>query len=288
MHADLSVGESHLKFQTTSELSVILENSKDGSIETIDVHLLLNENKVLGKILCPRVSGANFDDAVTRAFRAVAMLLSQYSLYLDVPLFVDQVDSTEISTQISRVSLLMPFMELQINGDLTTGTGSSELSNYASYYREGLNSNSVAYKFLCYFKIIEGIHEMRNRINAERRQAGLEPWRPAIAEQIPTSRNDQEKFITLLFPYKPPWANSRLALDIVFIDDTVGKRISSLYSGKLSEIRVQIAHGLTKAGEPTISLDELLNQNEIIKWLPITRLIARLMIRNQFEDFIRS
>lgn len=287
-HSDLSVGDSHLKFDEGNEFSVVLKDNKNSSIETTKIQLVLNEGGVLGKILCPKIYGLNFEDAVIRAYRAVAMFLSQYTLYLDVPLNIHQVDSTELKTQISRISMLIPFTEMQIHGELIIGSDSAELSNYASYYREGLNSNSVAHKFLCFFKIIEGIHEMRNRINADRRQSNLEPLRPTIPETIPTDLNEQSSFLRNLFPYEPLWTNSTLALDIIFIEEVIGKRITGLYSGKLNDIRVQIAHGLTKVGEPTISLDEPRNRNEIIKWLPITRLIARLMIKNQFDDFPMS
>jgi hypothetical protein len=127
---------------------------------------------------------------------------------------------------------------------------------------------------------------MRSRINYERKSLGLKPFRPAIAEIIPNTSPEQTEFVKKLFPFEPPWIKTKLALDTVFVNEAKGKRVSSLYANKLNDIRVQIAHGLTKKGERTISLDEALNLNEIIKWLPLTRLIVRLLIKNQFADFM--
>jgi len=48
---------------------------------------------------------------------------------------------------------------------------SQEFRKYASYYREGLASNSLNYQFLCFYKIIEGIRKRRHRLTTTAVQA---------------------------------------------------------------------------------------------------------------------
>ncbi len=67
-------------------------------------------------------------------------------------------------------------------------TPADEFRLYASLYREALNSLSLRYQFLCYYKIAEGISARRGRLaaavqmviaslcQANSRQNTLEPW----------------------------------------------------------------------------------------------------------------
>ena len=66
---------------------------------------------------------------------------------------------------------------------------SEDYCHYASLYREALQSNSPFYRFLCLFKIVEGLHKRRGRLTIEaKRQGTFTSRKPLIPERIPSAK----------------------------------------------------------------------------------------------------
>src|SRR5207237_8471609 len=63
-----------------------------------------------------------------------------------------------------------------------------DFCHYASLYREGMNSNSAFYRFLCFYKIIESIPARRRRTAEAAKQAGEEVRR--FREVMPVNRDE--------------------------------------------------------------------------------------------------
>jgi hypothetical protein len=167
-----------------------------------------------------------------------------------------------------------------------------ERRKYTSLYREALTSNSLNYQFLCFYKIIEGLRERRQRL---RKQVALEakgrgdepPKYPE--ERIPTERAAQVEWLNALYPLTRQW--DEMALDSVFISEVIGRKITNLiHKGEeLHEMRGKIAHAVLESGEPTFSIDAGLHIDEINKWLPLVKCIARYLLKEAFpESFISS
>jgi hypothetical protein len=51
---------------------------------------------------------------------------------------------------------------------------------------------------------------------------------------------------------------------------------------ELTTLRDQIAHGIMRSGELSLSADDLVQIQRVNKWLPLTRCIARRMLKNDF------
>ncbi len=64
-----------------------------------------------------------------------------------------------------------PHFEMNFGGGTHPMFG-DEFCLYASIYREGLNSNSAFYRFLCFYKIIESLIAKRGREGSVKKQAG--------------------------------------------------------------------------------------------------------------------
>jgi hypothetical protein len=47
-------------------------------------------------------------------------------------------------------------------------------------------------------------------------------------------------------------------------------------------LRVDITHALVEAGGITLSGDEVLHLNRVEKWLPVAKIVARRMAKNEF------
>jgi len=95
----------------------------------------------------------------------------------------------------------------------------SEFLHYASLYREALNSNSAIYRFLCLFKIIEGIIARRNRIATEVVKSGGKPR--SLVERIPADAASFKKWLDAIYHIRD-W--HELSLGQVFPDGPSGGR----------------------------------------------------------------
>ena len=238
-----------------------------------------NESGYLGKLVSAPFDGQNFDDAVKRAYHAVAPTLSNWSAHLDVPVYVSQIDATELQTGAARMQLLMPPLEVTFAVEAEPKL-ESEFRYYAGLYREALNSNSPAYRFLCFYKIIEGLRLRRNRLAKEARTSGREPARFGF-ETVPSESSALRPWLNAIYGLRD-WPQS--AVDQVLPSDTRGKRFGQIIESKLMPLRNEVAHGILDSGELGMSIDDMLKLERVNLWLPLTRTIARRMLKNSFRD----
>jgi hypothetical protein len=218
----------------------------------------------------------SFQAAETEAYGALAPLLSVWSINADVPLSVETIQVTEVATQISSLRARTPHFEMNF------GTGapifSDEFSQYASIYREGLNTNSSFYRYLCFFKIVESIIARRARQAGERRKAGNDPH--TIYERIPKTKEEQLALLRCLYVWRNNWDD--MAIDQIFLPEILGRKITAILKDHLRPLRLGIAHGLLEQGEITMVLDKIENIQAVNKWLPACRICARWMLLNEF------
>jgi hypothetical protein len=168
---------------------------------------------------------------------------------------------------------------------MTFATGQSppltdDFCQYASLYREGLNSNSGFYRFLCFYKILESIPLRRGRTNEAAKEAGQQVRR--FREVIPSTKDELIALLKDVYPWRTRWDS--FALDQMVPAEAAGKKIGWVREKHLNPLRVGIAHALLHTGEVRITLDKLEHIQEVNKWLPLCRTLARLLLRNEFPD----
>jgi hypothetical protein len=83
-----------------------------------------------------------------------------------------------------------------------------------------------------------------------------------------------------VYPWRAQW--DALALDQIVPADVRGQKIGWVREKHLNPLRVGIAHALLKTGEIRITLDKLEHIQQVNKWLPLCRVLARMMLRNEF------
>jgi hypothetical protein len=165
-----------------------------------------------------------------------------------------------------------------------------------SLYREALESSSSVYRFLCFFKIIESILALRVKARRAAKKNGQAFSRPA--EVVPANEAEFEPWLNGIFAPRPEkW--DRLIVDEVFHPQARGKTFDEMVrdggrgepAGILRQLRHDIAHALWAEGGGALlsmSADELLNHSRVHQWLPLTRCIARYMLKHEFpEQFLR-
>ena len=222
----------------------------------------------------------DFRDAEHRAYRALAPSLSSISTYLDIPMHVWRILITELASRAVHIGITASYREVSF-ALAPDGTMSVEFRAFSSLYREGLESKSSVYRFLCFFKVAEGIRLLRSRRAKEARANGRPFTRPD--ERVPRDELEFVPWLLDIFPTQHEW--DEMALEAIFQPEARGRRFGDLLKHKLCDLRDDIAHALTdKSGAVTLSVDEALHLERLNKWLPLMKCIVRRMLRNEFPD----
>ncbi len=243
---------------------------------------LPNAKGFLGKIVT-NCQAQNFLDAYRKSYSALAPSLSNWSIHLDVPLSIYQVDIKEVRTGTVRMTFMPPFLETPF-AVMPHGQMPADFRGYASMYRESLSSNSPVYQFLCHFKIIESIRVRRARLGEEARKFG----RPFVQPQevFPNDAESLRAWLDTIFALRPPtWDD--MTVDSLLLPEIAGRRFGAIFESFLQPLRVEIAHALFELGELKASFDDGFTNERVNRWLPVIKCIARRMLRNEFpKEFL--
>lgn len=269
-------GDSHLwlpQMQMQREdgavaVPILIYNTHEG--ETLQFQLLANQQGRLGQISAVlRANSA--DDAQRKAYRILNPFLCDLSFRYDVPMEVLQMNVAEIATHTLSGIKQDDFREKLFDPEQFLGDGLNyeNLPNYEFFmrlYREGANSSSVDYGFLCFFRIAEGVMLLRRKRIAE--QDG-KSWkkvpRPEVFLDHETAENDEEN----LFP-----------------PELLGKSLFEVYEN-LKGDRVKVGHGFLDEEDPLqnyedIIADRLEGEELAGARRARARYLARRMLRSEF------
>jgi hypothetical protein len=233
----------------------------------------------LGKLTSRPFQAQNRLQAEEVAFRALAPSLSEFSLQLDIPLEIAQIETKDLLTENCHVTFTVPFPNVGMVVVPLSRTR-PDFRGVASLYREGLNANSPVYQFLCLFKIIEALEARKKRLLRDVKHGGAGYTLPA--EVLPTSYGEIRTWLDALFYARPAWDFT--AMDSAVPAEVRGKSFDDVIKELLNPQRVHVAHALFEDGgrELTISCDDLLDTRKIAKLIPLTKCIARRMLKTDF------
>ncbi len=222
----------------------------------------------------------NFLDAHRKAFRAIAPILSNWSLQLDVPVSIYQVDLTEVASGAKRMTFNPPFQTspLLTRPDIAL---KPEFRGYASLYREALNSNGPVYQFLCYFKIIESVRKRRERLGGEARSRGESFTRPP--EVFPSDPDELFPWLNALFTVRPPvW--DEMVIESLLMPEVIGKKFGTIIERQLIPLRTSVAHALFESTELSLSVDDYISHERVNRFLPVSKCMVRRMLKHEFPS----
>src|SRR4051812_29175947 len=129
-----------------------------GGRRKVELRGVANEHGRLGKVSV-ELPAASFQEAETIALDAAFPFLSSLAFSLDIPLRLAQMDVTQMSTRNSSMTYTCPYTEVVPSGG--EFFNNPYIQSLLSLYREGINSYSPNYQFLCWYKIVEGINWKR-------------------------------------------------------------------------------------------------------------------------------
>jgi hypothetical protein len=190
-----------------------------------------------GEILIYHNSGGElarveFECETTSASEARSTFLKTFTPYVDhisflanVPLYITQVSVRDQKHEIQVAYYLSPYQSVQVNP--REGAIHNDLIPIYALYREAKNSDSPFYRFLCYFKILEGIFSvLRPKCFKVANENGKDITR--IKELVPSTNYLNERF-----------------------PDLVGKPIKPIFDGRFqTEFRNKVAHYLLESNIP--------------------------------------
>ena len=267
-------GDSHLQLPEyqredgAAAVLLLMYGNPDGG--TTQFELLANRQGRLGQIRTV-FRANNSDDARRKAYRILNPFLCDLSYRYDVPIEVLQTNVAEIATYTLSGMKQDDFREKLFDPERFFGSGLNygELPNYEFFmrlYREGVNSSSVDYGFLCFFRIAEGVILLRRRRIAEEEGKS---WKKVSRSEVildhETAENDEED----LFP-----------------PELLGKSLWEVYE-RLKGDRVKVGHGFLDEEDPLqnyedIIADRLEGEEEAGTRRAQARYLARRMLESEF------
>jgi hypothetical protein len=237
---------------------------------------IANEEGFLGKLVC-ELDADSSEAAETEAYGALAPFLSAWSMNVDIPIHLETIQVTNLATHASSLRVVTPHFEMNF-GSGTQPFFLDEFCQYASIYREGLNTNSAFYRFLCFYKIIESLIGKRGREAKAKKLTGQDPRH--LYEVIPEKTEDILALLKRLYPWRDTW--DKMALAHIFPPEVLGKKVTAVREKHFRPLRLGIAHALLDEGEITVILDKMEYIQAVNKWLPLCRICARWMLLTDF------
>jgi hypothetical protein len=245
--------------------------------QRIELKGAANQYGRLGKVSVETLAGS-FSDAESIAFGAISPFLSSLAFDLDIPLRVAQMDVTQSSTHNASMTYTCSYTEVVPPGGGFNNT--PYIQSLLSLYREGINSYSPNYQFLCWYKIVEGINAKRQEETAK-----LKARLPLkYAERLEESSQEQRRHLEEAFPFIRLNGATDAAWDDIVPSEVKGWKFNRVRERKLEPLRNKIAHMISEtSGDLSLSPDSRENAREVNGCISLLRFIARVMTINEAE-----
>ncbi len=274
------IGDSYVHFakpeneRTASDADEMVIFCGHGN-QRLELRGTANQHGRLAK-LSVEMSAASFWEAETIAFGAASPFLSSLAFDLDIPVRIAQMDALQLSTKNASMTYTCPYIEVVPPGGQSSNV--PYVQSLFSLYREGINSYSPNYQFLCWYKIVEGINAKREdetRISKTRLTL-------KYPERLEKNSVDQRKRLEEAFPFIKLCGTTDAAWDDIVPADVKDWKFNRVREQRLEPLRNRIAHMISEAsGDLSFSPDSRENLREVNKWLSLLRFIARVMIMNE-------
>ncbi len=127
-------------------------------VEKLEVEGIPNKEGRLAQCVV-ELPAPSFAEADRIAFGAVSGFFSTLAFEIDVPVRLGQLNIEQTSTQNASMTYTCPYPDVHLTAAGTDLSQNPYVQSLLSLYREGINSNSMNYQFLCWYKVVEGIFQ---------------------------------------------------------------------------------------------------------------------------------
>jgi len=259
----MNSGDSLLEVPHLKEVRVTVEDDRTNAT----VRFFRNRHGRLARVEM-RFLALNRRSAEQSAYDLVHPILSWWSYLHDVAIDTIGYEILEESTEIRSfhfnvIGSIKPFRLDHLS------VSTPEHRAILSAYREALNATNVFYRFLCFYRVIEGIRKLREKRRRAALEAGEHYRDPG--ERIPTELSNISDFgsdeLERFYPY-------------------LGKKFTAVIDELRPVIRNAVAH-LNPNESPLVidRFDDVLRCREI---LPVMRYMCREMLRTELSPLLVS
>ncbi|MFY9527948.1 MAG: methylamine utilization protein MauJ, partial [Candidatus Acidiferrales bacterium] len=269
------------KSEDADRLLIFSAHTTPTGVEKIEVQGIPNKEGRLAQC-CVELNAPSFAEADRIAFGAVSSFFSTLAFEIDVPVRLGQLNIEQTTTQNASMTYTCPYPDVHLTAAGTDLSNIPYIQSLLSLYREGINSNSMNYQYLCWYKIIEGINWKRTEELSAQSGAAKAGFKLKFPEALPCTKEEMRKVVAEVFPLLDPAQVKDERWDHVVPDEGLGWRFNRIRQERLEEIRNKIAHMLSEpGGDLSLSPDTHSHRAEVTRWISLLRLMARVMIRNE-------
>ncbi len=273
-------GDSYIQFakpeneRTTEDFDEMVIFYGHGS-QRLEITGTANQQGRLAK-LSVETPAPSFPEAEKIVFGAASPFLSAMAFELDVPVRLTQMDVTQMSTHNGSMTYTCPYTDMVPTGNDHNNV--PYVQSLLSLYREGINSNSPNYQFLCWYKIVEGANVKRGEETTLLKKAL--PMK--FVERLEKTKVEQRKRLEEIFPIVHLFGATDERWDDIVPDEVLDWKFNRVREQKLEPLRNRIAHMISEpSGDLSLTPDSRENARQVTKWISLLRFIARAMILNE-------
>jgi hypothetical protein len=286
---DFLGGDSHLAIAAPALDALNAGVPEDNTVKfastnggtTIEFEMLPNKHGYAERIRTKPFTAQNLDDAHALAYRVIVGVVSDIALQTDLPLHIDQFETKDVSTGGVKMTVENPYLStcLDLNQQRHL---EPQLRHFSAIYREAVLSNSQNYRFLCFFRIVEGLEKLWNlKVNEAVAKGEARPTRPTW--RLPKDPAQFQPHLDAVFPQRK-WHPT---MDMPAVFPVRGAVASSPTSSRrsLEPIRNDIAHALLQSGTGEgvgLSIDDPAQMLRVQQGLGLLRFITRRKLRDAF------
>ena len=262
------------------ELTIFSARTTTAGTQKVEIGTLANKQERLAKCRV-ELEASSFKDAEHIAFDSISPFLSSVAFESDVPIRVAQLDVKQTSTGRASMTYTCPYPDASLPPSENLSTA-PYIQSLMSLYREGINSNSQNYQFLCWYKIVEGIYWKRDDERAAKPKGSRRDPTSKIPELVPDSREELRRSISSIFPTVGTKGLADARWDGSIPVEVLGWKFGRIRQDHLEPMRNKIAHMLAEpSGDLSLSPDTRAHTVEVTKWITLLRFMARVMIQNE-------
>ncbi len=266
--------------ENQQELTIFSARTTAAGTHKLEIRTSTNKDGRLAKCRT-ELEADSFKEAEHAAFDSVSPFLSAVAFESDVPVRIAQLDAKQASTQQASMTYTCPYSDAALPSPdaLTT---IPYIQSLVSLYREGINSNSQNYQFLCWYKIVEGIYWKRDDERAARPAGSKQDPTSKIEERLPQTKQEMRRSISDMFPTVGTSGLTDQRWDGSIPDEALDWKFRRIQQERLEPLRNKIAHMLAEpSGDLSLSPDTREHMVEVTKWITLLRFMARVMIQNE-------
>ncbi len=278
------VGSSHLRIakrlseRTSPDDVTQLTLLAHGENWSIAFKCVVNDDGCIGKVVVESLLANDSAHAEAVAYKALTPFLSAWSASLDIPIDIETTQVTDLTNHHESLRVRHPYLEMMPTGGIGPQL-SDEYCAYASVYREAMNTHSVFYRFLCFYKIIESFYFRRNKLAEEAKSKGQNPRK--YTEDVPLTEEAIKGILLWIYPWRAD-AVDDFAVEQILVEEAKGKRFKFIRQNHLEPLRDTIAHGLMRSGKIETVADRFEDVENVSKWLPLLRVWVRMLFAIEF------